>query len=96
MLDIRALSLGFGIASAVVTLIALVFFGGAVGISDMLQTTTSGLTSFWVGLLAVVASFIQGLISGAIVGWVYNRLEAGEWTEVDETRGAGREAGAAA
>ncbi len=89
MFDIRALSLAFGSASAIMALIALLIFGGVAGLGGVLPEVFSGASGFWAGLLTVIGAFIQGAITGAIIGAVYNRSEEADWTEsVESDRGA--------
>ncbi|KKW30837.1 MAG: hypothetical protein UY72_C0002G0012 [Candidatus Uhrbacteria bacterium GW2011_GWD2_52_7] len=88
MFDIRALSLAFGSASAVIAIIALLIFGGVAGLGGALPEMFSGASGFWAGVLTVIGAFIQGAISGAIIGSVYNRSEEADWSEsVESDRG---------
>ncbi|MCR4311730.1 MAG: hypothetical protein NUV56_00435 [Candidatus Uhrbacteria bacterium] len=91
-MDTRALSLAFGTASAVVSLLALILFGTTVGLSGMVGQAVDGATAFWVGVLTIVGAFIQGAIMGAIIGAIYNRYQQAEWSEsedVETDRGVG-------
>lgn len=87
MFDIRALSLAFGSASAIMAIIALLIFGGVAGLGDVLPGVFSGASAFWAGVLTVIGAFIQGAISGAIIGSVYNRSEEADWSESVESDG---------
>lgn len=77
-LDVKALGLTFGILWAVVfflwTLIAIPTGYGA-AMLEMIGTIYPGYSvTFGGALIGGVYAFIDGLIGGAVVAWLYNRL----------------------
>lgn len=70
--NVKALSLAVGTAFAVMTLILSIIFGGTVAALVNVPETWQGGGAVAAAIVAVIAAFLEGVIMGAIAGWVYN------------------------
>ena len=76
-LSVKGLALSFGIVEGLGFLImGLIAMGGyGAGLVELVATVAKGYdTSVGGAIIGAIWGFVDGLIGGAIVAWLYNRL----------------------
>lgn len=71
MLNTKSLALAVGLASVVMAIISLIILGtGGLALAGIPEI--SGVTAFFGTIISLAVIFLQGVILGSLIGWLYN------------------------